>query len=78
MQLRYKYGKLTLFLSPGNQLGVVHSLLTFDPHELSQIPVMINNSQQFLHFSIVLLLVLVCPLLQKNHLGLGLIPNECT
>lgn len=66
---------LTFLLSPGNKLWIIHSLLTFDSHKLSQISVMIDDSEQFLHLCIVLLLVFVCSLFQKYHLGLSFIPD---
>ena len=66
----------TFFLSPGNQLRVLLSLLSFDAHELLELAVMVNDSDQLLHLRVVLLHVLVGLLLQDNHLGLGVIPGN--
>ena len=66
----------TFFLSPGNQLRVLLSFLSFDAHELLELAVMVNDPDQLLHLRVVLLHVLVCLLLQDDHLGLGVVPGN--
>lgn len=66
----------TFPLSPDNELWVLLPLLTFDSHEATQVSVMVDNTQEFFHLSVVLLQVFVCLLLEDNHLLLGVVSES--